>query len=118
MTLGGLTLTAPLTAGHTRGATTWTMKATEDGKTYDVVFFSSLRAPAGVTPPIAEEFNHSFKAVSAMPCDVPLDDHPAQFNMLEKYPRIKTGSPNPYIDVPGCKLGNGHRRGDVPCNPR
>src|SRR6266849_11193931 len=36
VTLGGTTLVAHLTAGHTRGATTWTMKVTEDGKPYDV----------------------------------------------------------------------------------
>src|SRR5262245_889101 len=37
VTLGGNTLVAHLTAGHTRGCTTWTMKAA-DGRTYNVVF--------------------------------------------------------------------------------
>ena len=32
--LGGTTLVAHLTAGHTRGCTTWTTKAQENGKTY------------------------------------------------------------------------------------
>src|SRR4051812_1334734 len=41
VTLGGITLTAVLTPGHTRGATTWTMNVTDKGKTYHVVFFSS-----------------------------------------------------------------------------
>src|SRR5258706_421704 len=41
--LGATTLTAHLTPGHTRGCTTWTMKAKEAGKTYDVVFHCSLR---------------------------------------------------------------------------
>ena len=104
VTLGGVTLTAHLTAGHTRGATAWTMKAKEGDKSYDVVFFSSLRSPAVITPPIAEEFTRSFKVVGPLPCDVPLGDHPAQFGMLEKYPKMKMGSPNPYIDVAGCKL--------------
>ena len=35
--LGGVTLVAHLTPGHTKGCTTWTMKVTEGGKTYDVV---------------------------------------------------------------------------------
>src|SRR5262249_39488638 len=52
VSLGGTTLVAHLTAGHTRGATTWTMKAADGGKTYDVIFFSSLRAGGGVTPAI------------------------------------------------------------------
>lgn len=104
VTLGGTTLVAHLTPGHTRGATAWTTKAKEGGKTYDVVFFSSLRAPATITPPIAEEFTHSFKTVAQLPCDVPLGDHPAQFGLLEKYPKIRKDQPNPYIDLPGCKL--------------
>src|SRR3989441_11626943 len=36
VTLGGMTLVAHLTPGHTRGCTTWTMKAQEGGKTYNV----------------------------------------------------------------------------------
>jgi metallo-beta-lactamase class B len=104
VTLGGLTLTAHLTPGHTRGATAWTMQTTEDGRAYNAVFFASVRSPAVLTPPIVEEFKRSFKVVNALPCDVPLGDHPAQFSMLEKYPKIKKGSPNPYIDKPGCKL--------------
>ena len=35
--LGGTTLTAHLTPGHTRGCTTWTMRVPEGGRTYDVV---------------------------------------------------------------------------------
>ena len=37
VTLGGMTLTAHLTPGHTKGCTTWTFKTTEGGKSYDVV---------------------------------------------------------------------------------
>src|SRR5579862_2595881 len=58
VTLGDATLTAHLTAGHTRGATTWTMPVTKAGKTYQVVFYSSLRSPAVLTPPAIDEFNH------------------------------------------------------------
>ncbi len=45
VTLGGTTLTAHLTPGHTRGCTTWTMKAQEGGKNYNVVIDCSLRPP-------------------------------------------------------------------------
>src|SRR5689334_3388243 len=55
--LGGTTLVAHLTAGHTRGCTTWTMKVTENGKTYNVVIGGSLRPPAVLTPAIMKEFN-------------------------------------------------------------
>jgi metallo-beta-lactamase class B len=102
--LGGVTLVAHLTPGHTHGATAWTMKAQEGGKSHDVVFFSSLRAPVPVTPEVEAELARSFKIVAKIPCDVPLGDHPAQFGLWEKYPQVQKGAPNPYIDVPGCKL--------------
>jgi metallo-beta-lactamase class B len=101
VTLGGTTLVARLTAGHTRGGTTWTAKAQEGGKTYDVVFFCSLRAGGAITPAIAAELDHSFKVVRALPCDVPLGDHPAQYNMHAKYAKIQDGA-NPFIDKVNC----------------
>jgi len=104
VTLGDATLTAHLTAGHTRGATTWTMPVTEAGKTYQVVFFSSLRSPNVLTPPVIEEFNHSFAVVRTLPCDVPLGDHPSEYGMTEKYAKLKPGAPNPFIDPSGCRL--------------
>jgi metallo-beta-lactamase class B len=104
VTLGDATLTAHLTAGHTHGATAWTMPVTDTGKTYQVVFYSSLRSPNVLTPPVIDEFNHSFAVVRTLPCDVPLGDHPAEYSMTEKYARLKPGAPNPFIDPSGCRL--------------
>jgi metallo-beta-lactamase class B len=104
VTLGGAALTAHLTAGHTRGATTWTMPVTEGGKTYQVVFYSSLRSPNVLTPPVIDEFNHSFAVVRTLPCDVPLGDHPSEYRMAEKYAKLKLGAPNPFVDRSGCRL--------------
>jgi len=102
VTLGGTTLVAHLTAGHTRGGTTWTTRVQEGGKAYDVVFFCSLRAGGAVTPAIAAELDHSFALVRALPCDVPLGDHPAQYGMNAKYASLKSGGPNPFIDKANC----------------
>jgi metallo-beta-lactamase class B len=104
VTLGGATLVAHLTPGHTRGCTTWTTTAQEGGKTYNVVINCSLRSPATLTPTIVDEFNRSFKLVRALPCDVPLGDHPAQYNMQEKYAKLRKGGPNPFIDAAGCQV--------------
>jgi metallo-beta-lactamase class B len=103
VTLGGMTLVAHLTAGHTRGCTTWTTTAQEGGKTYNVMFGCSLRAPGVVPPAVAEEFARSFKVVAALPCDVQLGDHPAQYNMQAKYAKLKPGAPNPFISPATCK---------------
>ena len=100
VTLGGTALTAHHTPGHTRGATTWTLRAAEAGNLYDVVIASSYRAPNNVTPAIENEFNRTFKYIRTLPCDVPLGDHPAQYNMMAKH-----GKPvptNAFIDPENC----------------
>jgi metallo-beta-lactamase class B len=104
VTLGGTTLVAHLTAGHTRGCTTWTMKAQEAGRAYDVMFGCSLRPPDRLSPQTIDEFNRSFPIVRALPCDVQLGDHPAQYNMQAKYARLQANGPNPFVDPASCKV--------------
>ncbi len=110
--LGGTKLVAHLTAGHTPGCTTWTAVVRDGGKDYNVVFHCSLRSQGNLTPAIVDQFNRSFKVVRALPCDVPLGDHPAQYRMLEKHaklaagglPRAESRGPNPFIDKANCNL--------------
>ena len=45
--LGGVTLVARLTPGHTRGCTTWTWRNESGGKTYDVVVIGSPNVNPG-----------------------------------------------------------------------
>ena len=104
VTLGDTTLVAHLTAGHTRGCTTWTTKVVDGGKSYNVVINCSLRPPTVVTPAIAAEFNRSFKLVRSLPCDVQLGDHPAQYNMQAKYAKLRSAGSNPFIDPATCNL--------------
>jgi metallo-beta-lactamase class B len=104
VTLGGVTLVAHLTPGHTRGCTTWTTTAEEGGKTYNVMIGCSLRPPMTLTPSLIDEFRRAFKTVRALPCDVQLGDHGAQYDMQEKYAKLKAGSPNPFIDPATCTL--------------
>ncbi len=80
------------------------MKAQESGKTYDVIIHCSLRSPAVLTPAIIDEFNRSFKLVRSLPCDVPLGDHPAQYNMQDKYAKLQKGGLNPFIDAANCRV--------------
>lgn len=109
VTLGGMTLTAHLTAGHTRGCTTWTFKVNDAGKNYDVVIIGSMGVNPGYqlvnnkeVPNIADEYERSFKLLRSLPCDIPLGSHPAMYNMAEKYARIGKG-PNPFVDPEGYK---------------
>jgi metallo-beta-lactamase class B len=109
VSLGGTTLVAHLTPGHTRGCTTWTTKAQENGKTYDVVIIGSVGVNPGFklvnntdVPGMADEYRRSFKVLRSLACDVPLGSHPAMYNLAEKYPKIGKG-PNPFIDPEGYK---------------
>jgi metallo-beta-lactamase class B len=102
VSLGGVTLTAHLTPGHTHGCTTWTTTAREGARTYNVMFGCSLRAPGVITPEVATELTHAFQVVRKLPCDVQLGDHPAQYDMWEKYAKLTPGGPNPFIDAASC----------------
>jgi metallo-beta-lactamase class B len=110
VTLGGTTLVAHLTPGHTKGCTTWTMKAREGGRSYDVVIIGSMGVNPGTrlvnntnNPAIADEYVQGFKVMHALPCDVPLGSHPDMYNMAEKHAKIGDGRPNPFIDPQGYK---------------
>ncbi len=106
--LGGSTLTAHLTAGHTKGCTTWSMKATEAGKTYDVVMVCSVGWNPGYVlvnnkdyPQIADDYVRSFATLRKLPCDVFLGAHIAFYDLETKYPKLKPGAPNPFLDHAG-----------------
>ena len=109
VTLGTATLVARLTPGHTKGCTTWTMKATENGRTYDVVVIGSVGVNPGFVlvdnkdnPGIADEYIRAFKVLRSLPCDVPLASHPAMYNLAEKFKKLGA-NPNPFIDPAGYK---------------
>jgi metallo-beta-lactamase class B len=108
--LGNTTLVAHLTPGHTKGCTTWTMKVTDGGKTYDVVIIGSPNVNAGFRlvgntkyPQISEDYARTFRVLRSLPCDIFLGAHGAYFNMKEKYARMKAGGSNPFIDPEGYK---------------
>ena len=106
--LGGVELVAHLTPGHTKGCTTWTMKVKEDGKIRDVVIVGSPNVNPGYKlvgntayPGIAEDYERMFQVLKSLHCDYFLGAHGSYFGMEEKYPRMKPGSPSPFIDPDG-----------------
>ena len=106
--LGGSELTAHLTAGHTKGCTTWSMKAAEAGKAYDVVIVCSVGWNPGYVlwknkeyPQIADDYVRSFATLRKLPCDVFLGAHGVFYHLDEKYAKLAKGGPNPFIDHAG-----------------
>lgn len=113
VSLGGTTLTAHLTPGHTRGAVTWTMRVAppggSSGRPLDVVFFSSATLNPGVRllgnaryPDVASDFSRSFAVWRSLPCDVFLAVHGDFYDMRRKRARQSGGAAeNPFIDPDG-----------------
>jgi metallo-beta-lactamase class B len=106
--LGGAVLTAHKTAGHTRGCTTWSLRVTEAGNSYDVVIVGSPNVNPGYGlvnnvryPEIADDYARGFAVLKSLPCDVFLGAHGSYYEMESKYARLKLGSANPYIDPAG-----------------
>lgn len=108
--LGGVTMTAHQTPGHTKGCTTWTMTTTEDGKSYNVVFVGSATilpqyklidrpgAPA-TYPGIEADYEKTFRVLKSLPCDVFLGAHGSFWSMSDKR-KVMERNPaqNPFID--------------------
>ena len=106
--LGDTVLVAHLTPGHTKGCTTWTLQATEGGKTYNVVIVGSPNVNPGyklvnntLYPQIAEDYDRMFRVLKSLPCDVFLGAHGNYYGMEAKFARLKEVGPNPFIDPEG-----------------
>lgn len=105
--LGGVTLVAHKTAGHTPGCTTWTMHVTQHGRPRDVVIVGSWNVlpmyrlvdrpgrPA-TYPGIARDYERQFRTLRSLPCDIFLASHGSIFDMLAKLDRAKTLANDPH----------------------
>lgn len=109
--LGGVTLTAHLTPGHSRGCTSWGATLKDQGKAYEALVFCSATVAANrITPPlqyegIVEDYRKTFAKTKQMKVDIPLAPHPEFFQLLEKSGKAKANpkAPNPFIE-PGAFL--------------
>jgi metallo-beta-lactamase class B len=105
--LGGVTLTAHLTPGHTKGCTSWTMVAEDGGRRHNVVFVCSLSINGARLlgdpeyPTRAEDFRKSIDILKSFPCDVFLASHGFFFELERKIAEMESGRGNPWIDPAG-----------------
>jgi metallo-beta-lactamase class B len=106
--LGGATLTARLTPGHTPGCTTWTMQVAEGGRTLNAVIIGSPNVNPGYVlvnnrnyPQIAGDYVRTFALLKTLPVDLFLGAHGAYFNLKEKLPSVSAGGPNVFVDPAG-----------------
>lgn len=105
--LGGTSLVARLTPGHTPGCTTWVMTIDENGQSYDVVIVGSMGSNPGfqfvnnpTNPTIADQYQQGFAVLRSLTPDIPLASHPAMYGMVGKVARIGEVG-NPFVDPTG-----------------
>ncbi|MFP6765668.1 MAG: subclass B3 metallo-beta-lactamase [Planctomycetaceae bacterium] len=106
--LGGTTLTGRRTAGHTRGCTTWTLQVKHADQELDAVIVGSPNVNPGYQlvgnrdyRKIAVDYASGFAVLRKLKCDLFLGAHGKYYGLREKYPRLKDGTSNPFIDPDG-----------------
>jgi metallo-beta-lactamase class B len=98
--IGEVAITALMTPGHTPGSTSWTWKACDGGKCYDVVYADSLTAVSmddfrfsggNGKPDITESFRSTIERVGKLKCDVIVSTHPGFTDTLDKLAKTTAG---------------------------
>jgi len=102
--LGGNSLTANITPGHTKGCTSWTMTVKDGAKSYKVIFFCSATvaanrlAPNPQYPGIVADYRKTFVKLAKLKADIFLAPHTEQMRMATKRAAMGPGKPNPFIN--------------------
>jgi metallo-beta-lactamase class B len=116
--LGGAKLVAHLTAGHTKGCTTWTMQVRDGARTLNAVIVGSPNVNPGYIlvgnkdyPGIADDYAKGFAVLKSLPCDIFLGAHGGYFGLKDKYAKMKADGGNPFIDPEGYKAFVAERDG-------
>ncbi len=107
--LGGVTLTAHRTPGHTRGCTTWTTTVEENGRKLLVVIVGGVSVNPGYKlvknekyPQIADDYESTFSILRGLKADIFLGAHGSYYGMDEKLVKLREHpDQNPFIDPEG-----------------
>ena len=110
VSLGGMTLTAHVTGGHTAGCTTWTFPVTLGGKTYQALDLCSASVLPGYKlgktetyPGQTAAYEKSFAFWKSQPCEVFIASHGSFFHLHEKRAELDAGKADAFVDPKGCK---------------
>jgi metallo-beta-lactamase class B len=104
VTLGGVTLTANFTPGHSGGCTTWTFPLKVDGVVRKALYYCSTSvaanrlAPAEQYKGIVADYRRTFDKLSKMKADIFLAPHAEQFDLAGKRARLAAGQTAAFVD--------------------
>ncbi|MBP7705295.1 MAG: subclass B3 metallo-beta-lactamase [Caulobacter sp.] len=102
--LGGVSLTANLTPGHSPGCTTWTFNVKVDGAGRRVLYYCSTSVALNKLAPVEQykgivaDYRRTFDRLGRMKADIFIAPHGEQFDLAAKRARLKPGAPNPFVD--------------------
>jgi metallo-beta-lactamase class B len=106
--MGDVLLTAYLTPGHTRGATTWVANLVVGGKAYVVVFPDGAGFNPGYRvakdpsyPGINDDYRHTHHALEMLKPDIWLAQHNEYYDLEGKRQRAQTEGVKAWIDPEG-----------------
>ncbi|WP_244501345.1 subclass B3 metallo-beta-lactamase [Sphingomonas gellani] len=102
--LGGLTLTAVATPGHTPGCTSWATRIVDQGRAHDVIFLCSLSVAGNRLvgnrryPGIVNDYRETFRRLGRVHADIVLPAHPELADVLERGRRAAAGGRDAFVD--------------------
>ena len=107
-TLGGTTLVAHLTPGHTKGCTTWTTEGHRGRQDLRRGDRGQRRVEPRLLlvnnkdyPQIADDYVRSFATLRKLPCDIFLAAHGSFYDLETSTKSVRRGGANPFIDHAG-----------------
>jgi metallo-beta-lactamase class B len=108
--VGPIELTAHVTAGHTRGCTSWSFPVRDGNRELLVVHICGLKLMEGASlvepetyPGMRADFEHTFQTLRSLPADIWLASHAREFGRWRKFQqRANARNPaDPFIDRAG-----------------
>jgi metallo-beta-lactamase class B len=106
--LGGVSLLARHTPGHTKGCTTWITTAAEGDRAFSVVFTGSTSINPGTRftkdpsyPGIAGDYLHSIEVQESLRPDIFLAAHASAFDFVGKRGRAAAEGARAFVDPDG-----------------
>jgi metallo-beta-lactamase class B len=108
LTLGSLSLTPHITAGHTRGGTTWSWRVCEADECLNLVYADSQTpvsaagfrfSESDTYPSAVADFERGFDVLEGISCDILITPHPAASSFWERL-NSPAGSP---VDRDACR---------------
>jgi len=108
--LGGVKLTARLTAGHTPGCTTFITTTQDGARSYNVVFADGTSVNEGTRfvnnpsyPGVLDDYRHTFTTLESLKPDIFLSYHVDEFDLAAKRVRATSEGVQAFVDPDGYK---------------